>query len=120
MRVHRWVATMAAVLLVAALAGVPAMAGEKYKGFERGDALITPAQLKELMDAKDPKLVLIGVVKGGLLGSFTRGHIPGAYGVWRPDYTAEKGAPYPFGGMAMNRADFQEYQMSADKRDLFF
>mgnify|MGYP002064785740 CR=1 FL=1 len=45
----------------------------------KGDALITPKELKGLMDAKDPKLVLISVVKGGLTGSFTRGHIPGAF-----------------------------------------
>jgi thiosulfate/3-mercaptopyruvate sulfurtransferase len=93
------------------LAG-PAMAGEKYKGFERGDALITPAELKSLMDAKDPKLVLIGVVKGGLTGSYTMGHIPGSYGVWRPDYTDESKETYPFGGMMMNRADFQNFARS--------
>ena len=84
----RRLATWAAVV---ALLASPVLAGEKYKGFERGEALITPQELKGMMDAKDPKLVLLGVVKGGLTGSFTRGHIPGAYSVWRPDYTDESG-----------------------------
>lgn len=54
-----------------------AVADEKYKGFERGGALITPLELKRLIDADDPKLVLIGVVRGGLTGSFTKGPHPG-------------------------------------------
>jgi thiosulfate/3-mercaptopyruvate sulfurtransferase len=105
---------LAAWVVVAFLGVMPAaaFAGEKYKGFERGDALITPAELKDMMDAGDPKLVLLGVVKGGLTGSFTRGHIPGAYSVWRPDYTDESGETYPFGGMMMNAADFQEFARS--------
>lgn len=110
MNARRLVTWTAVAALVTALGVVsPALAGEKYKGFERGDALITPAELKQMMDNNDPKLVLIGVVKGGLVGSFTMGHIPGAYGVWRPDYTAEEGDPYPYGGMAMNRDQFQEF-----------
>ena len=110
----RRLATRAVVVaLLAGLAAVtPAVAGKNYKGFERGDALITPAELKKMMDADDPKLVLVGVVKGGLTGSFTRGHIPGAYSVWRPDYTAEEGEPYPFGGMMMDRAKFQDFARS--------
>lgn len=101
--------TAVAALLFGLVVVSPALAGKKYKGFERGDALITPEDLKAMMDAKDPKLVLIGVVKGGLTGSFTRGHIPGAYSVWRPDYTAGKGNPYPFGGMMMNGTDFEKF-----------
>jgi thiosulfate/3-mercaptopyruvate sulfurtransferase len=90
----------------------PAIAGKKYKGFERGESLIAPQELKGLMDAKDPKLVLIGVVKGGLTGSFTRGHIPTAYSVWRPDYTTSAGEPYPYEGMVKNAADFQTFARS--------
>jgi thiosulfate/3-mercaptopyruvate sulfurtransferase len=109
-KVATW--TVAAAVVAALAVAGPAVAGEKYKGFERGDALITPQELKGLMDAKDPKLVLIGVVKGGLTGSFTRGHIPGAFSVWRPDYTAGDGEPYPFGGMMMSAADFQKFVRS--------
>jgi thiosulfate/3-mercaptopyruvate sulfurtransferase len=91
---------------------IPAAAGEKYKGFERGESLITPQELKEMMDANDPKLVLIGVVKGGLTGSFTRGHIPAAYSVWRPDYTTKSDSPYPYGGMMKTAAEFQGFVRS--------
>jgi thiosulfate/3-mercaptopyruvate sulfurtransferase len=91
---------------------IPVAAGEKYKGFERGESLITPQELKAMMDANDPKLVLIGVVKGGLTGSFTRGHIPGAYSVWRPDYTTKEGEPYPYGGMMRDEKEFQEFARS--------
>ena len=111
---RRWqVVVLLALVSVLAFSAPILAAGAKYKGFERGEALITPAQLKALMDAKDPDLVLIGVVKGGLTGSFTRGHIPGAYSVWRPDYTAEDiGHPYPFGGMMMPPLKFQEFARS--------
>ena len=100
------------VVLAGLSVAVPVVAGEKYKGFERGEALITPRELKDLMDAKDPKLVLIGVVRGGLTGSFTRGHIPTAYSVWRPDYTTEENSPYPYGGMMKDAAEFQEFVRS--------
>ena len=72
--------------LAAALFAAPAIAGADYKGFKRGDSLITVEELKTLIDNKDPKLVVIAVVKGGLTGSYTRGHIPGAFSVWRPEY----------------------------------
>jgi thiosulfate/3-mercaptopyruvate sulfurtransferase len=86
-----------------------AVCGEGYKGFERGEALITPGELRALMDARDPKLVVIGVVKGGAKGFFALGHIPGAYGVGRSDFTAPAGRPHPFGGMMVNRAEFQDF-----------
>ena len=109
-RLMAW--AVVSVVLAGLSVVIPAAAGEKYKGFERGDSLITPQELKDMMDAKDPKLVLIGVVKGGLTGSFTRGHIPNAYSVWRPDYTTEADSPYPFGGMMKNAAEFQEFVRS--------
>jgi thiosulfate/3-mercaptopyruvate sulfurtransferase len=113
MKRSNWLnAAAAAIIVVGLMLSGPAIAGEKYKGFERGDALITPAELKALKDANDPKLVLIGVVKGGLTGSFTMGHISGAYGVWRPDYTAKAGDEYPFGGMRMNQEAFQAFARS--------
>ena len=74
LRLLTW--TMAAALVASLLVASPALAGKDYKGFARGDALITPKALKAMMDADDPKLVLIGVVKGGLTGSFTMGHMP--------------------------------------------
>lgn len=93
------------VSLTVVTVGTP-VAAEKYKGFERGDALITVGELKQLMDTKDPKLLALAVVKPI---SFTAGHIPGSINVWRPDYEPKVGRPYPFDGMMVNRDEFQEF-----------
>jgi thiosulfate/3-mercaptopyruvate sulfurtransferase len=99
---------MALVAALALSAGSLALA-ENYKGFPRGDALITVEELKAMIDAKDPNLVLIAVEKGA---GFKTGHIPGAVNVWRPAYEPEVGNPYPFDGMMINRAEFQEFARS--------
>jgi thiosulfate/3-mercaptopyruvate sulfurtransferase len=91
---------------VAALLAIPAIAAEKYKGFERGEALITVEELKQLMDKNDPKLVVLAVAKGA---SYKTGHIPGSINIWRPEYEPKVGDPYPFDGMMVNRAEFQEF-----------
>ncbi len=52
---------LGAVVMLAAV--VPASAADRYKGFERAEALITVQELKQLSEAKDPKLVLLGVVE---------------------------------------------------------
>ncbi|RMH64275.1 MAG: sulfurtransferase, partial [Bacteroidetes bacterium] len=75
-------------------------------GFERAEALITVQELKQLIDAKDPKLVLIAVAKPV---SYRAGYIPGAVNVWRPDYEPKEGEPFPFGGMMLGRKDFEEF-----------
>src|SRR4030065_1258144 len=56
-----------------------------YKGFPRGDALISVQELKQLLDAGDPSLVIVAA-EGNL--DYRVGHIPGAYQVDRPDYEA--------------------------------
>jgi thiosulfate/3-mercaptopyruvate sulfurtransferase len=58
---------------------------DHYKGFARGEALITPQQLKAMMDAKDPKLVVIAVAS---VPDYFGGHIPGSIHIWRGDYEA--------------------------------
>jgi thiosulfate/3-mercaptopyruvate sulfurtransferase len=95
-----------AVAVVAMLAALPVAAEKGYKGFERGDALITAEELKALMDAEDPDLVVIGVMKEI---SYKAGHIPGSLNVWRGDYEPKEGNPWPFGGMMLDRAAFQEF-----------
>jgi thiosulfate/3-mercaptopyruvate sulfurtransferase len=95
-----------AILLVAFGATGPAMANDMYKGFKRGDALISVEELHKLVEAKDPKLVVIGVLKGI---SYKAGHIPGSLNVWRPDYGSAKGETYPFGGMMVNRVEFEKF-----------
>jgi thiosulfate/3-mercaptopyruvate sulfurtransferase len=50
--------------------------------------------------------VVIGVAKGV---SWLAGHIPGSVQVWREDYEPAKGNPFEFGGMILNRADFEAF-----------
>jgi len=70
-----------------------------YKGFPRGDSLITVHELKQLMDAKVPNLVILAAE--GSVG-YRTGHIPGAYQVDRPDYEAP---PETQGGVTGNIID---------------
>ena len=103
MRLRSAVFWVAATVLLAA----PAIAGQKYKGFERGESLIPVQELKNLMDAKDPKLVVLAVVEPVLF--YKAGHIPGSINVWRPDYELKVGEPYPFDGMLLERDGFQNF-----------
>lgn len=100
-----------AVTLVLALGLAGSIAADNYKGFARGESLITPQQLKAMMDAKDPKLVVLAVahpVKQHRVDGF----IPGSFHVWRPAYEPEVGNPWPYDGMILNKADFQEFARS--------
>ena len=89
MRSFKLVSWACAIAVLVALAAGPAVAAEKYKGFERGEALITVEELHKMITAKDPKLVLVAVIKPA---SFKLGYIPGSLNVWRPDYEPEEGA----------------------------
>ncbi len=62
MRLYRAMNFVAVVAVFLAWVGL-AVAGQKYKGFERGEALITADELKKLLDAKDSKLVVLAVVE---------------------------------------------------------
>ncbi len=99
------VGSMFVVLVLVFAVGV-AGAGENYKGFERGDALITAKDLKQLVDAKDPNLVILAVAK---TTDYRLGHVPGAFQIWRPDYEPKEGVEYPYEGMALDREDFQVF-----------
>jgi thiosulfate/3-mercaptopyruvate sulfurtransferase len=102
------VSRLAAVIAVLALLtpGV-ALAADKYKGYENGDALITAQELKQLVDAKDPKLLILAVAD--IAEYRVPGHIPGAHRVWRPDYEIPKDTKYPFEGMMLEQAEFQAF-----------
>lgn len=52
-----------------------------YKGYPRGNALITVQELKRLIDAKDPRLVVLAAENSI---EYHLGHIPGSYQVDRP------------------------------------
>jgi len=70
-----------------------------YKGYARGTALITAQELKRLIDAKDPKLVVLAA-ENDL--EYRLGHIPGARQVDRPAYEAP---PETQGGITGNIID---------------
>lgn len=76
------------VLMVGLIMLMPisVLAGEdSYKGYPRGNALITAQELKRLLDAKDPGLVILAAENSV---EYRLGHIPGSYQVDRPDIEA--------------------------------
>lgn len=78
------------VAIVAAFAATaqakqPQKQAPGYKGYVRGSALITANELKQLIDAKDPKLVILAAANDV---EYRLGHIPGAFQVDRPAYEA--------------------------------
>jgi thiosulfate/3-mercaptopyruvate sulfurtransferase len=100
---NRVVSIGAVVFLASA---VTAVAAPKYKGFTRGEALITVEELKHLLDAKDPKLIVLAIVEPA---SYKTGHIPTSINVWRPDFECKVGQPYPFEGMLLDLEGFQRF-----------
>ncbi len=104
MRIHPLTAGVMTIVLAALVVAGPAIAG--YKGFERGESLITAQELKQLIDAGDANLVVISVTKDL---AYKTGHIPGAVQTWRPDYEPKEGEPFPYEGMILNRAEFQDF-----------
>ncbi len=74
---HRGRLAAGVVLAAAGLLVAPGTlsAADNYKGYERGDALITVQELKQLIDAKDPKLVILAVAN--VAEYRLPGHIPG-------------------------------------------
>jgi thiosulfate/3-mercaptopyruvate sulfurtransferase len=74
------------VLLACLTFVVTVQAKENYKGYVNGDVFITAQELNKLIEAKDPKLVIIAVTSAK---EYYLGHIPGAVRMWRPDYEAD-------------------------------
>jgi thiosulfate/3-mercaptopyruvate sulfurtransferase len=74
-----------------------------YKGYPRGDALITVQELKGLIDARDPKLVILAA-QSSL--EYLPGHIPGAQKVDRPDYAAPPETQSGVDGNILDAAGF--------------
>lgn len=71
--------------LVTLLATISLAAQADYKGYKRGNALISVQELKKLIDAHDPKLVILAAENSF---EYRSGHIPGSYQVDRPAYEA--------------------------------
>lgn len=74
-----------------------------YKGYPRGNALITVRELKGLIDARDPNLVLLAA-QSDL--EYLPGHIPGAQQVDRPAYAAPPETQSGVDGNILDAAEF--------------
>ncbi len=88
------------LLTSAAGAGQPG-----YKGFPRGEALITAQELKSLIDAGEPKLVILAAE--GSAG-YRTGHVSGAFQVDRPDYEAPPDTQNGVAGNIIDAAGFTD------------
>ena len=84
--------------LVLLLLGGPLQA-EQYKGFPRGHALVTAAEVQSMLDGHGPKPVVLAAVKQV---SWLLEHIPGALHAPRKAYTGKA-------GMAVDRERLQEF-----------
>jgi thiosulfate/3-mercaptopyruvate sulfurtransferase len=92
------------VLVIVLLSGLTAVASgaqqkQGYKGYQRGGALITAKELKQLIDSKDPKLVIVAAENEV---EYRLGHIPASWKVDRPEYEAP---PETQGGVTGNIID---------------
>lgn len=98
-----------------------AQAAEKYKGYARGEAFITAQELNQLIQAKDPKLVVIAVA--GKTEYFS-GHIPGSINIWRSDYEAPSETQGGVTGNLIDAAGFtkvmQEAGVNADSKVVLY
>ena len=98
--------TLFALLSLLFLPATGAYAGQSgYKGFSRGDVLITIHELKNLIDAGAPSLVILATEDSV---GYRTGHIPGAHHVDRPDYEAPPDTQNGVTGNIINAAGFTE------------
>lgn len=81
MLVTRFYSVAVAVLLLVMQVSFTHAADGNYKGYPRGNALITAQELKRLIDARDPKLVILAAENSV---EYRLGHVPGSYQVDRP------------------------------------
>jgi thiosulfate/3-mercaptopyruvate sulfurtransferase len=80
-----------------------------YKGFPRGDALITVQELQGLIDTRDPNLVIVAA-QSNL--EYLPGHIPGAQKVDRPAYAAPPETQSGVAGNILDAAAFTRLAQS--------
>jgi thiosulfate/3-mercaptopyruvate sulfurtransferase len=100
--IHSFIALLSLLLFLPA-GSYAEQAG--YKGFPRGNALITVQELKGLLDAGDPRLVVIAAEDSV---GYRTGHIPGAYQVDRPNYAAPPDTQNGVTGNIIDAAGFTE------------
>ena len=80
-----------------------------YKGYPRGNALITVQELKGLIDVRDPNLVIVAA-QSNL--EYLPGHIPGAQMVDRPAYAASPETQSGVEGNINNAGEFTRLAQS--------
>ena len=86
-------------LLLILLLLCSALQAEQYKGFPRGQALITAAEVRSMLDEPGSDLIVLAAVKHA---AWLLEHIPGAYHTPRKAYTDQA-------GMAVDRERFQDF-----------
>ncbi|MEI6205458.1 MAG: rhodanese-like domain-containing protein [Desulfuromonadales bacterium] len=84
-------------------------AESNYKGYLRGNALITVQELKRLIDAKVPKLVILAAENNV---EYRLGHIPGSYQVDRPVIEAPPETQNGVAGNIIDAAGFSKLTQS--------
>jgi len=94
LRIYLLTLLLLSVLTLSAFAQEPG-----YKGYPRGNALITVQELKRLIDSRDPRLVVVAAENSV---EYRLGHIPGSYQVDRP---AIEAAPETQNGITGNIID---------------
>jgi thiosulfate/3-mercaptopyruvate sulfurtransferase len=94
---------------LALLTGAGYAEQNSYKGYPRGNALITVQELKRLIDSRDPKLVLLAAENSV---EYRLGHIPGSHQVDRP---AIEAPPETQNGISGNIIDATGFTKLAQK-----
>jgi thiosulfate/3-mercaptopyruvate sulfurtransferase len=98
------------LLAVLALLAANVYAGEiNYKGYTRGNALITAKELKRLIDVRDPKLVVLAAESNV---EYRLGHIPGSYQIDRPAIEAPPETQKGVTGNIIDAAGFSKLTQS--------
>lgn len=102
--------TLLTVLVLLALPTVTAFAQQNgYKGYSRGNALITVQELKQLLDAKTPGLVILAAESNV---EYRLGHIPGSFQVDRPAIEAPPETQNGVSGNLVDAASFTRLAQS--------
>lgn len=102
---------MSMVILVLLVMSVSVTVAEEagYKGFPRGDVLITAQELKHLIDAKTAKLVVLAAESNV---EYRLGHIPDSYQVDRPAIEAPPETQNGVSGNLIDAAGFSKLVQS--------
>jgi thiosulfate/3-mercaptopyruvate sulfurtransferase len=103
--------TLLTAALIIASVSVSSAADIGYKGFPRGNALITVQELKRLIDAKDPRLVVLAAENSI---EYRLGHIPGSHQVDRPAIEAPPESQNGVTGNIIDAAGFTRLTQGLD------